>query len=118
MMTEGGCPDAAGIGNPLKIELRGASQRVADEAPVNKISRVVNRDTRKPLEAAIGDIIVFPNPDDAGIWIKSRKNGIGDVHSVQKFGIALSITLPSVKSQPMESASSLLGELRVHQLRE
>ena len=40
---------------------------------------------RKPLERAVDDVIVLPNADEGGIWVKPWDNGIVNHWSVKKF---------------------------------
>tara|TARA_B100001741_G_C16423219_1_gene537302 strand:- start:144 stop:374 length:231 start_codon:yes stop_codon:yes gene_type:complete len=64
IMAQGWGPNAAGTRDTLEIEQTFFVQRMRDEVPMYKITRMMNLDTGKPFEGRCGDVKVITNPTD------------------------------------------------------
>ena len=77
------------------IRCRGSPQRklalpgeaMAREPPVHEVLAVMDRNTRKILEAAVDQKIVVPGPADARVRIKPRQNRVRDLHAGTVSGV-------------------------------
>ena len=77
-VTQGRRPDAAGVGNPLHVQLRAPRQGVADQLPVDQVPGVGDRHAGPPLERGVGDVEVVALAADAGVRMKPRQNRIAN----------------------------------------
>ena len=86
VMAEGGCPDAAGIGDAAHIDLADARQRVADGSPVHQIAGMKERDAGEPLEGAGGEVVIEADANEAWVGVKAWKNGVGNERALDGSG--------------------------------
>lgn len=68
-------PHAAGIRRAQHVELAGARERTAQQAPVDQVARVVDLHARIPLEGRRGDVIVAPTRTMEGSGLKPGRMG-------------------------------------------
>ncbi len=79
MVADCGREHAARHCDPGKIELPRPVDRVADLAPVHQVPAVPHGDAGEPGEGRVDEIIVLPDPHDAGVWIIARDDRVAIV---------------------------------------
>ena len=72
-------PNALGRGQPLQMRRSRTLQAVGQKRPVLQIAGMIDGDAGQPLKGGQGDIIVLAPAADAGIRVKARENGIGEI---------------------------------------
>ena len=71
-------PHAAGIGRAAHVQLAGAIERPAGQAPVDQVARVVDLHPRIPFEGGGGDVVVVADPHDGRVGIESAQDRVVD----------------------------------------
>src|SRR5262249_30320186 len=77
-MREARRPDTAGVRIAAHVELRGATKRAGEQAPVREIARMMDLHAGEPFEGRGRDVIILPYPHDGRIGIEAAENGISD----------------------------------------
>jgi hypothetical protein len=84
VVRQAGRPDAAAVGVPAHVELRGPRERAAEQRPIGQIRRVVDLHSRIPLKRAGRDVVVGPDPEDGWVRVEARQDWVADQRHFQR----------------------------------